>query len=121
MRCTPQTVAAALAVAVSLATTTCARPETDIVSTSTEDTGGYRIVGARDGDTFNARLCVSNRAKADVVTARLLRQLYSRGYRTIAIEVYDRHGAIARLVWRGGSRRQEQLAGAAPPEICGAR
>jgi hypothetical protein len=121
MRSSSQAFAAALTIAGALAATTCARPETDIVSTSTEDTGSYRVVVARDGDAANARVCISNRANADVVIERVLRQLYSRGYRTIAIEMSDRREAITRLVWRGGARQQEQLAGAPPLEICGAR
>jgi hypothetical protein len=97
----------------------CARPETDVVSTSTEDVGSYNVTAARDGDVLRASVCVADRSRAGLVADRVMRQLYSRGIRTIALDVYAERGGVARLTLTPGGRTSAPLGGKAPTGLCG--
>jgi len=116
------TAAYALLASAALWAGACGRPETDIVSTSTEDVGDYDVVGAARGrEGPRPTVCVADPAHADAIADRVLRQLYSRGLSAVSLDVYSEDRAVTRVVLTQGVRRTEPLVGTPPSGACAAR
>ncbi|HZT75818.1 MAG TPA: hypothetical protein VFA27_04115 [Vicinamibacterales bacterium] len=62
-------------------------PYTDIVSITTEDVGDYNVALSASGDTVTATVCVVYPSHADEIKSRIVRQLYTKGYRTVHVNV----------------------------------
>jgi hypothetical protein len=85
----------------------CSFPTNDIVSTTTEDVGPYKVISAAADDSLTARVCVASPNHADQVVQKIVQQLKSHEYAMVTLDVYAARGPIARYVWTGqGERRQ---------------
>jgi hypothetical protein len=91
-------------------------PMTDIVATSSEETGPYdvRVATVSDG-ALTADVCIQNPLHSDEVANRLVRQLVYQGYRSITLNLASRSGPIGRFVWSGTGERREPGGPAANP------
>jgi hypothetical protein len=101
----------------------CSPPPTDIVATTTEDTGAWDVTDARvNGDTLTATVCMGRPGSAAVISDHLLEQLRSKNYKRIELSMFgqgEQHGAAAqRVSWTPTQRKQMQPMGDASANPC---
>jgi hypothetical protein len=75
--------------AFAVVTTGCAWawPPTDIVGVSTEDIGDYAVMTTANGNTIAATVCVDQPGNDAAIAARIVHELYGKGYRSMRLEM----------------------------------
>lgn len=94
----------------------CRRPFTDIVATTTEDVGNYRLSSTVVDNALVGRVCIEDPAHAEEIARRLVEQLKNQNYRQMTFDLYAADRAIREYVWTPrGLEPRATVSGASNP------
>jgi len=98
-----------IAAAALLTASACTPPQTDIVATTTEDVGDYRLIQTVEGRRLLGRVCVANPTHADEIARRIVQQVASMHYEQVQLELYAQSAPLRLYVWTPNGEREGSI------------